>query len=193
MGVSAGHGAYRLFDGVGLFPVATLHTMQTRPRFELAQVNVAKPLGPPGSDVLAEFMAALAPINAVADAAPGFVWRLQTEAGDATAVPVFGSTEYMVNLSVWTDLESLGNFVFKSDHVEVMRRRRAWFAPMTEAYVALWWVPAGVRPTVADAEDRLLHLRELGPTPFAFTVRAPFPPPSATEEISADDDWLCPA
>ena len=121
MGVSAGHGAYRLFDGVGLFPVATLQAMQTRPQFELAQVNVAKPLGPPGSDVLAEFMAALAPINAVADAAPGFVWRLQTEAGDATAVPVFGSTEYMVNLSVWTDLESLGNFVFKSDHVEVMR------------------------------------------------------------------------
>jgi hypothetical protein len=181
-----------IFDGVERFPLATLQSMQARPQFHLAQVNVAKPLGPPGSDVLAEFMAALAPINALADAAPGFVWRLQTDAGDATAVPVFGSTEYMVNMSVWTDLESLANFVFKSGHVEVMRRRRAWFEPMTEAYVALWWVPAGVVPTVADAEERLLHLREHGPTPFAFTVRAPFPSPSE-DEISADDDWLCPA
>jgi hypothetical protein len=195
MGASAGHGASGAgyFDGAERFPLATLQTMEARPQFHLAQVNVAKPLGPPGSEVLAEFMAALAPINALADAAPGFVWRLQTDAGDATAVPVFGSTEYMVNLSVWADLESLASFVFKSGHVEVMRKRRAWFEPMTEAYVALWWVPAGVRPTVADAEERLLHVRAHGPTPFAFTVRAPFPSPSASEEISTDDDWLCPA
>jgi hypothetical protein len=100
-------------------------------------------------------MAALEPINAIADAAPGFVWRLQADDGDATSVPVFGSTEHLVNMSVWTDVESFADFAFKSAHVEVMRRRREWFSPMAQAYTALWWVPAGVRPTVADAEERV--------------------------------------
>lgn len=174
------------------FRSLTLCAMNTRERFELAQVNVARPLGPPGSPVLAEFMAALEPINALADAAPGFVWRLQTDDGDATSVPVFGSTEHLVNMSVWADVESFADFVFKSAHVEVMRRRREWFAPMPQAYTALWWVPARTRPTVADAEERLAHLREHGPTPFAFTVRAPFPSPSGAQ-VSSDDGWLCPA
>lgn len=170
----------------------TLCDMNPRGRFELAQVNVARPLGPPGSAILADFMALLEPINALADAAPGFVWRLQTDDGDATSVPVFGSTDILINMSVWADVESFANFVFKSLHVEVMRRRREWFSQLAEAYTTLWWVPAGVRPTVADAEERLTHLREHGPTPFAFTLRSPFPSPSG-EAVTSDDDWLCPA
>jgi uncharacterized protein DUF3291 len=170
----------------------TLCDMNSRPRFELAQVNVARPVGPLDSPVLAEFMALLEPINALADVAPGFVWRLQTDAGDATSVPVFGSTDILINMSVWADVESFADFVFRSLHVEVMRRRREWFSQLAEAYTALWWVPAGARPTVAEAEERLAHLREHGPTPFAFTLRSPFPSP-AGDEITSDDDWLCPA
>jgi len=178
--------------------------MEARTLWELAQVNIARPLEPLDSPLLAEFMAALTPINALADAAPGFVWRLQTDDGDATAIPVFGSTELIVNMSVWRDLESLGQFVFKSGHVEVMRRRRSWFAPMTDAYTALWWVPAGVRPTVPEAENRLASLRSRGSTPYAFSFRSPFPAPSApfeiVEQIRSDDetpaeisaDWRCP-
>ena len=133
--------------------------MDARTRWELAQVNIARPIEPLDSPLLVEFMAALAPINALADSAPGFVWRLQTDGGDATSIPVFGSTELIVNMSVWRDLESLRNFVFKTGHVGVMRRRRSWFAPMVDACTALWWVPAGVRPTVAEAERRITSLR----------------------------------
>ncbi len=152
--------------------------------YHLAQVNVARPVAPVGSPELADFVAALAPVNALADAAPGFVWRLQTDDGDATAVPVFGSTELMVNMSVWESVEALADFVFRSAHVGVMRDRRRWFTPMTDAYTTLWWIPAGTLPSVVDAEEHLLHLREHGATPYAFTMREAFPPPTSVEEVA---------
>jgi Domain of unknown function (DUF3291) len=146
----------------------------------LAQVNIGRVLAPLDSEQLAGFVAALDPINALADSAPGFVWRLTGNDGnDATSERFFGEYDLLVNMSVWRDLESLGDFVFRGAHVEVMRQRRLWFASMTELYTALWWVPVGALPTLADAEQRILHLREHGPTPFAFTFRAPFPAPGA--------------
>jgi hypothetical protein len=145
--------------------------------WQLAQVNIALPVAPLESEQLAEFVAALDPINAIADVAPGFVWRLQTDAGDATAVKGFGDERLIVNLSVWASLEALGDFVFRSTHVEVMRRRREWFERMATAYTALWWVPAGHRPSVTEAEDRLEVLRRDGPTERAFTFREPHPAP----------------
>ncbi|MFJ4790482.1 DUF3291 domain-containing protein [Streptomyces sp. NPDC088794] len=51
--------------------------------------------------------------------------------------------------------------------------------------VVLWWVPAGHRPTVAEAEERLLRLRADGPTPYAFTFRSPFPATSHAQGIDA--------
>ena len=153
----------------------------------LAQVNISRLLAPLDSELLREFVDALDPVNAAGDAAPGFVWRLQTEDGDATAVRIFDDPDLIVNLTVWTDLKSLGDFAFGSGHVEIMRRRRTWFARPTEAMVALWWIPAGTRPTVRDAEERLIALRQNGPTPFAFTMRTPFPPPGAVTEIVPED------
>jgi len=161
--------------------------------FQLAQLNIALPVEPLTSDRLAEFVALLEPVNALADAAPGFVWRLQTEDGDATAVRAFGDEQLIVNMSVWESLDALATFVFGGFHAEVMRRRREWFAHLRDPYAVVWWVAAGVRPTITDAEERLASLREHGPTPYAFTVRRPFPPPGSSAAEPSADNWFCPA
>jgi Domain of unknown function (DUF3291) len=143
----------------------------------LAQVNVATVRAPLDSPELAGFVAQLEPINALADHSPGFVWRLQTEDGDATAIRPFQDERIMVNLSVWESLEALRTFVYASRHLDVMRRRREWFHRM-DTYMALWWVPAGTIPTIAQAKDRLQLLAGHGPSPDAFTFRVPFPAPA---------------
>ena len=114
----------------------------------------------------------------LADQSPGFVWRLQTEDGDATAIRPFEDERVLVNLSVWASPEALRGFVYASRHLDVMRHRRAWFQRMPDPYLALWWVPAGTIPTVAEAKDRLELLARHGPTAGAFTFRAPFPEPA---------------
>ncbi len=167
--------------------------MPSQPDHHVAQLNIALPLELLTSDRLSGFVELLEPVNALADRSPGFVWRLQTEDGDATAVRGFGDDRLIVNLTVWESLESLAAYVYEGFHAEVMRRRREWFAHMREAYTVLWWVPAGVRPTVADAELRLAALRQEGPTPYAFTVKRPFPAPGSVVEQPSDDGWFCPA
>ncbi|MFD8059776.1 DUF3291 domain-containing protein [Streptomyces cyaneofuscatus] len=145
---------------------------------ELAQVNIARLRFPLDSTELKEFVDGLDPVNAVADQAEGFVWRLRSESGNATDVPVFGDAWLIVNMSVWRDAEALTGFMYAGRHRELMNRRREWFEQIREAMTALWWVPAGERPTVADAEERLLHLREHGPTERAFSLRTRFPAPA---------------
>jgi hypothetical protein len=165
------------------------------PAFHLAQLNIAIPKGPPDSPVLEEFMAALDPVNAIADASPGFVWRLQTEEGNATAFRAFGDDGLLLNMSVWASLEALRAFVYDNPaHLAVMRRRREWFEKMPELFVVLWWVPAGHIPAIAEAEERLTLLRAAGPSPDAFTFRAHFPPAGEGAAVAVDDDRrLCPA
>lgn len=85
----------------------------------------------------------------------------------------------LINISVWKDAESLRQYVYESAHVEIMRRRKEWFERMREAYVVLWWVPTGHRPTASEAIARLEQLRLHGPTPEAFTLRETFLPPDA--------------
>ena len=153
--------------------------------WHLAQVNIALPREPLDAPLLAGFVAALAPVNAVADASPGFVWRLQTEDGDATAIRAFGDDRLIVNMSVWESVEALRAFVYGEAHVAVLRRRREWFERLGEPETALWWVPAGTTPTVADAEERLGQLRAHGPTERAFTLREPRPAPAAAAAPSA--------
>ena len=161
---------------------------------ELAQLNIGIIRGPMDSPVMAEFAANLERINAVADAAPGFVWRLQTEEGDATAIRPFDDENMLVNMSVWKDMESLRRYVYHSAHVEVMRRRREWFQPMSEACLVLWWVPRGHRPSITEAIARLERLRAHGPGPDAFTFRHPFPQPGETwSEPQAPLGDECPA
>ena len=161
--------------------------------FHIAQLNIGRARGAVDGPVMAEFMALLDPVNAVADASPGFVWRLQTEAGNATSIPVLGDDRLIVNMSVWASIDQLADFVYRSGHVAVMRRRREWFERI-KVFMALWWVPAGHLPTVAEAEERLEHLRSHGPTARAFTFRQRFPAPSAAEAPALDADLLgCPA
>jgi hypothetical protein len=162
--------------------------------WHIAQLNVGYPVAPLDTEQLRGFVDMLEPVNALADDAPGFVWRLQTEDGDATAIRGFDDDRLLMNMSVWESIESLAAFVFEGEHAAVMRRRRQWFERVDRAYACLWWVPAGMVPSVADAEPRLASLREHGPTPYAFTFRQTFGPPDApglAEATEATDDWFC--
>lgn len=161
----------------------------------LAQLNIGRLLAPIDSPQIAEFVGALDPINALADVAPGFVWRLQTEDGNATAIRPFDDEMLAVNMSVWESIEALAAFAYGPDHRAIMAQRRKWFERMAEAYQVLWWIPVGHIPSVEEAIRRLEHLRAHGPTPHAFTFRVAFPPPDAvdaSEASAVDDRWACP-
>jgi hypothetical protein len=138
---------------------------------------------------MAEFVALLDPINQLADESPGFVWRLQTDEGNATAVRAFDDERVIVNMSVWESVDHLADFVYRSAHLSVMRRRREWLERI-HVHMALWWVPVGHAPSVAEAEDRVAHLREYGPTPYAFTFKARF---VADDKLVINDEIGCPA
>lgn len=155
-------------------------------RHHLAQLNIARLLAPLDSEQLREFVDNLDPINALAEASPGFVWRLQTDEGDATSLRPYDDDMLIVNMSVWERLESLADFVYRSDHKDIMRGRRQWFERMGEAFMVLWWLPEGHLPTVDEAKERLELLRSRGPTPAAFTFRSPFPPPEATSPMEPE-------
>jgi hypothetical protein len=162
--------------------------------YELAQLNIGIIRGPMDSPVMAQFAANLARTNALADSSPGFVWRLQTEAGDATAIRPFENENMLLNMSVWRDADALRRFVYRSAHADILKRRREWFEPIREAILVLWWVPLGHRPSIEEAMERLTLLRARGATPDAFTFRQTFPPPDApaTEEPQGFEDE-CPA
>ncbi|GGJ23952.1 DUF3291 domain-containing protein [Deinococcus roseus] len=141
---------------------------------QLAQVNIGRLLAPIDSPQLAGFVSRLDEINALAESTPGFVWRLTGEGNDATSLRPYEDEMIIVNMSVWSDLESLKNYTYKSDHVQVMKDRKQWFEHMKEAYMVLWWIEDNHLPTVFEARDRLEHLRKHGPTPQAFTFRQNF-------------------
>ena len=147
--------------------------------FQLAQLNVGRMLAPVDAPEIAGFVAELEPVNRLADASPGFIWRLQTAAGDATSIRPTEDDLFLINMSVWSSIESLRAFTYSTAHVEVLRRRREWFERLATAHLVLWWVPAGHIPTVDEALDRLDRLRRDGPTPAAFTFRTPFEPDAA--------------
>lgn len=148
-------------------------------KFHLAQYNIAKLVAPLDSPQLVDFMAALDPLNRLADESPGFVWRHQTEEGNSTSVRVRDDPMIIINFSVWEDVDSLFEYAYHSAHVEIFRRRREFFHEHAKPYLALWWVPAGHEPTVEEAEERLRHLEEHGPSPHAFTFKKRFPSPDA--------------
>jgi hypothetical protein len=160
--------------------------------FHLAQVNIGRFRAPIDSPIMAGFRDQLDPINALADRSPGFVWRLQTEEGDATAIRPYADDDLMaINMSVWASLEALQQFVYKSHHVQPLRDRDQWFERIEGPILALWWIPIGHTPTVQEATERLAHLKTHGPTPHAFTFRTPFPPPDGRTNVERLDDVFC--
>ena len=156
--------------------------MDVHPRrcaWNLAQINVGRLVAPQGDPRVAPFFAALDRINALADQAPGFVWRLQSDSGNATDIQSTADPLLLVNLSVWTDAEALFEFVYRSAHTSVMTQRRDFFERFEGAYQALWWVEAGHVPTVDEGLARLWRLDRYGPTREAFTFKMRFPAPGS--------------
>lgn len=149
----------------------------TEVRYHLAQLNIALMRGAIDDPIMAGFVEQLEYINSVADRAPGFVWRLQTEDGDATAVRAFENDRIIVNMSVWESVVALHDYVYRSDHIGPLRDRKEWFERMDGPTLVLWWIPAGEIPDLAQAKARLEFLRRHGPTPKAFTFKRWFPPP----------------
>ena len=149
--------------------------------FQLAQVNIARLLAPLDDPLLAGFVARLDDVNALADHAPGFVWRLQADAGNATALRPYDDDRILFNLSVWQNQEHLREFVYRSAHIDVMRQRKSWFVRFDGPYYALWWVAAGHIPSIGEAMDRLEHLRAHGESPYAFSFAKLFPSPDSPD------------
>ena len=148
-------------------------------RYQLAEINIATFRVPMNDPVNAPFIANLDRVNALAEAAPGFVWRLVGEGNNALEIHAFENPNTAINMSVWSDLDALADFVYRNEgHREIMRRRREWFEKM-EFHMALWWVPAGHRPTVSEGKERLESLARVGPTEFAFLFNRPFAAPDA--------------
>ena len=154
--------------------------MSDKKSWQLAQLNIAKSRYDMDAPEMQGFNDRLDPVNSSADQSPGFVWRLQSEEGNATQYSVFDAPSYLVNISVWASFETFRDFIRSPAHIEVMRQRRDWFEVPDLPYLVLWWVPAGHHPIVAEAQERLEHLREHGPTAHAFSFAQPFP--AMTEE-----------
>lgn len=157
--------------------------------FHLAQFNIARMRAPLDDPMMADFVAQLDYINSVADRAEGFVWRMQTDEGDSTAIRAYGDEPIIVNMSVWKSLESLHDYVYRSDHLAPMRRRKEWFLKSEGPNLVLWWIPVSEIPTVWEGKARLAHLAAHGPTPHAFTFRQYFPPPGESDEKSIRFDY----
>ena len=145
--------------------------------FHLAQLNVGRTHYPVDDPRMIGFTGRLAEINALAEKAPGYVWRLQGDTGDATEFNAFDDPLIIVNLTVWETADQLFEFSYHTDHAEVFRLRRHWFEPWPGPHLVLWWVPAGTTPTLDEALARLAQLAANGPSPEAFTLKVRFPPP----------------
>ena len=151
------------------------------PKYNLAQVNVGRMRAALEDPVMSGFVARLDEINALADRSPGFVWRLQTDAGNATYLRPYDDDRILFNFSIWESVDALRAYVYKSAHAELLRQRREWFEQFRGAFLALWWVPRSYVPGIDEARKRLAHLEANGPSQFAFNFKNVFPP---------DEDYL---
>jgi hypothetical protein len=162
-------------------------------KYQIAQVNIGRIRAQLDDPVMAGFVARLDEINALADNAPGFVWRLQTPEGNNTYLRPYEDDRMLLNMSVWESVEALKHYVYKTAHAELLRQRHEWFEKIA-MYAALWWVPAGHLPGVDEAKKRIAFLEANGATQFAFTFKTVFPP---DEKFQQSIDWSsfqpCPA
>ena len=163
--------------------------------YHIAQVNIGRIRFPTDDARMSGFMTRLDEINALADASPGFVWRLQTSEGNATYFrPYPDDDRILLNMSVWENIDALRHYVYRTAHAEVMRHREEWFEKFSGVYMALWWVPVGHVPGIDEAKKRIAHLDAHGPTQCAFTFKNVFEP---DEEFQRRIDWSsfepCPA
>jgi uncharacterized protein DUF3291 len=147
------------------------------PPWHIAQLNIGRTVAPVDDARLADFVNQLDEINALAERSPGFVWRLQSESGNATDVKVDDDPLVIINLTVWRSIDDLFDYAYRSAHKHVFKRRFEWFERWQGPSVVLWWQPAGTIPDTGEALRRLRLLVELGPTAEAFTFKERFDPP----------------
>ena len=155
-------------------------------QYYIAQINIARMLAPIEDPVMADSVAQLVPVNALADESPGFIWRLQSESGDATAIRVYDDDMVIINLTAWENIEALREYVYKGAHHAVLRDRNRWFEKFEGPFYALWWIPAGHLPTAEEGKRHLDYLREHGDAAYAFSFKKLFPEPVAQESEQAD-------
>lgn len=146
--------------------------------YHIAQINIARMLAPIDDPLMSDFVSQLPPVNTLAETSPGFVWRLQSESGDATGIRVYDDEMIIINLTVWESVVSLREYVYKGAHQAVLRERKRWFEKFDGPYYALWWIPAGHLPTAEEGRQRMEYLREHGDTDFAFSFKKIFAPPA---------------
>jgi hypothetical protein len=143
--------------------------MQQPANHHLAQLNIGRIRYEVDDPRMAGFVDNLASVNAIAERSPGFVWRYTDESGNATSTrPYDGDPMMAVNMSVWENVESLEKYVWQTVHKRFYGRRHEWFEKMAERYFVMWWVPAGHLPTIAEAVERLEHLKKHGASDHAF-------------------------
>ena len=145
--------------------------------YHLAQLNIARMRAPLDDPLMQRFVEWLDPVNGLADESEGFIWRLQTEEGNATSVRPFEDESILVNMSVWDSLENLRAFVLQPNHMQVMRESSRWFEALDGPHLVLWWVRAGHIPSPDEARKKLKFLEAHGPTAEAFNFSQVFPPP----------------
>jgi hypothetical protein len=148
-------------------------------KFRIAQLNIARFEMPQEHPSNSDFINSLDRVNEIAESQPGFVWRFTGDGNNALDVQAFDDPDIAVNMSVWTDLDALGAFVYRNEeHLALMRRRREWFDNI-KFHLVLWWIEEGHIPTLDEAKRRLETLVKHGPSNDAFTFREPYPPPGA--------------
>ena len=85
-----------------------------------------------------------------------------------TEAKIDGDPQFVANLTVWADAASLRRFVWDTVHRRFFDRRSEWFEVLGEMHFVMWWVPAGHRPTLEEAMERLEQRRSMGDTVRAF-------------------------
>jgi len=158
------------------------------PHYYLAQVNIARALAPLDDPIMQGFVEQLDHVNHLAESSAGFIWRLQSDEGDATAIAYSDDERVIVNMSVWESIESLEKFAYSGDHLAVLRQKKNWFEKPTAPILALWWIPVGTEPTIDDAKAALQSLQERGPSAQAFTFAKRFPAPESKENVPSQAD-----
>ncbi|WP_137817754.1 DUF3291 domain-containing protein [Pseudomonas sp. 2FG] len=162
-------------------------------KYQLAQVNIARAKAPMDDPLMRGFVEQLEPINRLAENSPGFVWRLQTDEGDATSIKLFDDERIIVNMSVWESFEALKNYVYSGEHLAVLRNKKSWMGKLDSPSLALWWVPHGHIPTPESAKLALAMLEEKGPSPAAFTFTKPYPAAHLSDTPGVSEQGLQPA
>jgi hypothetical protein len=144
--------------------------------YHLAQINIGRMNAPLTDPIMHGFVSRLDEINKLAESSPGYIWRLQTDEGNATAIKVYEDERIIINMSVWESIDALFNFTYKTVHTQPLRERSQYFEKM-EIFMTLWWIPVGHIPTALEGKERLEHYQAHGPTPHAFSFKNRFPMP----------------